>query len=242
MSQHIYWLKNIQAVSATTIFHWLNNLSKSDRDRINKMRSSKRRKQFITGRALVNHAMQHVGLDYQPVTTDKKGIPSIISGDCSISHTGQCVVVSVTTENAIGIDIETITQRDFLILAQYYFHHTEQQVIETLPQDQRALEFYKIWTIKEALAKSKKQSVLPLLNKNASTIIAHDNLHLWHTYTNDHYLSLISLDPTPPKIYSVTTNKNSFLIESLHTEVNYPPLKSHLRCPESPAVALLLFD
>ncbi len=75
-----------------------------------------------------------------------------VSSNCfiSISHSGKkCAVVK--SQNAVGIDLEEIKQRDFLKLSNRFFSEKEKEYFENEKYSAKA--FYTIWTRKESYAK-----------------------------------------------------------------------------------------
>jgi len=75
------------------------------------------------------------------------------SGDTafvSISHSRCLLAVAVSLTVPVGIDIEFHRQRNFQELASYAFGREEQAMV----QNEGSPAFYKIWTVREALAKA----------------------------------------------------------------------------------------
>lgn len=73
----------------------------------------------------------------------------------SLSHSGNHIVYAVTRGASIGVDIEEIKQDiDFLSVGKLVFSEAEYTQFLTVPEDERALAFYRGWTRKEAYIKA----------------------------------------------------------------------------------------
>lgn len=87
-----------------------------------------------------------------------------------LSHSGGYVLLYVSTEqSAVGVDIEKYKEsRDALALAEHFFHPQELPIV----QEKHDMGFYRLWTLKEALAKVSKQGVADLLATQTLTQLA----------------------------------------------------------------------
>jgi phosphopantetheinyl transferase len=101
------------------------------------------------------------GSDVWEFQNDARGKLSATSADgeagpyVSLAHTRGAVGVAVARGAAIGIDLERHRQRDFGRIAEYGFGPREQLRI-----DQQGMpEFYRIWTVREAIAKATGQGL-----------------------------------------------------------------------------------
>lgn len=72
--------------------------------------------------------------------------------DFSFSHTKGTVLLGVTKEGQIGVDIEQIQSAPFRIMPSV-FHPAEMSYVEQAPADKKNQHFYEIWTRKEAYTK-----------------------------------------------------------------------------------------
>jgi len=114
----------------------------------------------------------------------------IIALRCCISHSrGQVLVALLPTTKQVklGVDLEWIsTKRSLEKVAKHYYHAEELQaclaqtetVSETVVEEAlqpRAL--YRIWTLKEALAKAIKQPIAKLIRDNVFAYCAPFNVH-----------------------------------------------------------------
>lgn len=73
----------------------------------------------------------------------------------NVSHSANCFVVAVSRDCDIGVDVELIKPRNNLQgLVSRCFASEEQAYWQALSQDQQLLEFYRLWTGKEAFVKA----------------------------------------------------------------------------------------
>jgi phosphopantetheinyl transferase len=87
---------------------------------------------------------------------DGQGGPSV-----SLSHTPGLIAVAVARRGAIGVDVEQHLDRDFAALADHAFGPRERQEVAAggLPA------FYRIWTLREAIAKATGDGLAMVLNR-----------------------------------------------------------------------------
>jgi 4'-phosphopantetheinyl transferase len=96
------------------------------------------------------------------------GKPSVTTADgqdgpsISLSHTKGRIAVAVAWSVQIGIDVEYHRPRDFAALADQAFGPAEQQ--EVAAEGQGA--FYRIWTLREAMAKATGDGLALVLNRH----------------------------------------------------------------------------
>ena len=124
----------------------------SDRDR-----AESRTNLSLLGRAALRAllARETGGVDWQ-VLRAPSGKPYILTPSgmpgpsVSVSHTGTTVAVAVAQTGALGIDIEQHRSRDFGALAAQAFGPAQQAAVAASGADA----FYRIWTLREAMAKA----------------------------------------------------------------------------------------
>ena len=134
----------------------------------------------------------------------------------SLSHSNGFVAVAMSLGNhAFGLDLErTNKPRAFLKLAKHFYHPDEVALIEqSAANEQQAACFYRIWTLKEALAKTLKKPIAQLLRPNVFELIQSNQLHSQSTQINQFDLSLICASPLEFKhIQASTLNEKSLSI------------------------------
>jgi 4'-phosphopantetheinyl transferase len=91
-------------------------------------------------------------LDERPVVT-LEGAPAPAAA--SISHSGDVVICGLAASGLLGVDVERIRpRRQWEGLAEFALHPTELRQLEELSDAERWPAFYRVWTLKEALAKA----------------------------------------------------------------------------------------
>jgi 4'-phosphopantetheinyl transferase EntD len=122
---------------------------------------TRRRAQFEAGRRLLHHAAREVFgaatyrvevVDERPVVT-LEGAPAPAAA--SLSHSADVVICGLAASGLLGVDVERIRPRkQWEGLAEFALHPDESRRLEELPDADRWQGFYRVWTLKEALAKA----------------------------------------------------------------------------------------
>ncbi|WPT15211.1 Putative 4'-phosphopantetheinyl transferase [Picochlorum sp. SENEW3] len=132
---------------------------------------SSRGKQPVVDRLVARAYLRRVLAEYPTMTAspcdlvfsrNKHGKPELVCGDApspirfNLTHTRGVVGVAVSTENAIGIDVEAQARETReMKLAQKYFSQDELAVLQDIPPGpERRSMFVRIWTLKEAYVKA----------------------------------------------------------------------------------------
>ncbi len=141
-------------------------LSNEEREREQRIYLAKNRHRFLVTRALVRTVLSR----YAPVPpkhwsflSNSYGKPGI-SNDGSVasrisfnvSHTDGLIVLGVTCETALGVDIENVhSRRATLDSTEAYLSDEESLAITELSPDQRSERFFQYWTLKESYIKAR---------------------------------------------------------------------------------------
>ena len=101
------------------------------------------------------------------INTTENGKPWVSGVFYSISHSRNLLVQLFSKQGDVGIDIEFINKnRDFLKLAQRYFHHNEFTRLNSMPIDKARVLFFQLWSAKEAVCKLEGGRLWFYLKKN----------------------------------------------------------------------------
>jgi 4'-phosphopantetheinyl transferase len=74
----------------------------------------------------------------------------------NLSHTDRLVVMGVTRERAIGVDVECVRPRAADIeIVERYFAPEEVLELRTLPEERQTQRFFEYWTLKESYIKAR---------------------------------------------------------------------------------------
>jgi 4'-phosphopantetheinyl transferase len=73
----------------------------------------------------------------------------------NLSHSRGMAACAVTCLGEVGVDVETVHDRDYLRLARRFFAPQETSQLESLPIEQQPSAFFRLWTLKEAYIKAR---------------------------------------------------------------------------------------
>jgi phosphopantetheinyl transferase len=145
-------------------------------------RNPKVKTNFLLARSVLRSLMHQVtGNRDWNIIPDERGKPHIFSTagasglQISVSHTKGLVACAVSDTGPIGIDVEYWRERDFVALASYAFGPKEADEVQKAEQSERAKIFYRIWTLKESMAKAMGIGVMNLICDADQNIGAPEN-------------------------------------------------------------------
>jgi len=99
-------------------------------------------------------------------TRDELGKPEVVwdrpmpRPRLNLSHTKGLVVVALTLDHDIGIDVESLNRKaDALALAKRFFSADEHQMLAQSEPSRRMGDFLSLWTLKEAVVKANGKGV-----------------------------------------------------------------------------------
>jgi len=160
------WFVNIDHVKDTAILaRYQSILSSSETKRNQRFIFEKDRKRHLLTRALLRYVLSEYYNNISPkdcrFTKNGYGKPEISPEmlvqylSFNLSHSGNMIVLAVTNERAIGVDIESLKQKTPTAdLAKHYFATEEYQQLKGLPNNEFHSRFFDFWTLKEAYIKA----------------------------------------------------------------------------------------
>jgi len=171
------WILDLASISARPdlLESYRALLSREEADRLQRFAFSKLQHHYLATRALLRTSLSHYA-DISPVqwrfAQDKNGKPYLLNSPIplsfNLSHTGERAVLAVTLGNRIGVDIEQLSRkRDWMGIAEHYFHQREVDALLALPEPQQAQHFFRLWTLKEAYLKARGTGIATGLDKAA---------------------------------------------------------------------------
>lgn len=132
------------------------------------------RRRYLVTRALVRTVLSRY-LAVAPrdwvFSTNAYGRPRIANAEASgaglefnISHTHALIVLGVTKQRALGVDVENVRDREAaLAVADHYFAPPEVEALRATPAHQQQDRFFEYWTFKESYIKARGMGLsLPL--------------------------------------------------------------------------------
>jgi len=129
--------------------------------------NNSRRQDSLLARAALRALLAHVtGVDDWRINVGINGKPHVLTPTgiagpyISLSHTQGLVACAVSETSSIGVDVEYWRTRDFMALADYAYGPGER---EEVARDGMSA-FYRIWTLREAMAKAMGVGVMKTFN------------------------------------------------------------------------------
>lgn len=135
------------------------SLPQAERDELAGFGNSERRRSFVVSRLLLRRTLADI-LDMPagdvPLQRDANGrlqLGAPTRCHISLSHSRSLVAI-VVADAACGVDIEQPCKVDEMKLAQRYFSAAEARWLASCDEERRRLEFFRLWTLKEAAVKA----------------------------------------------------------------------------------------
>lgn len=134
------------------------------------------RRRYLVTRALVRTVLSQYALvtpEDWVFSTNKYGRPEVANGAASderlsfnISHTQGLIVLGVTGQRALGVDVENVRARQVSIdIADRFFAPAEVAALSAVPPDQQQDRFFEYWTFKESYIKARGMGLSIPLDK-----------------------------------------------------------------------------
>ncbi len=124
-----------------------------------KFKHSKKRAEYLVSQWIRRDVLlkyYNLELNPQSFCYSEKGRPYLENSaiDFNISHTDQYVLMAVSSQQMVGIDVQSVKEKtDVLSIAKHYFSPSEYTMLSTLSENVQKERFYQIWTLKEASLK-----------------------------------------------------------------------------------------
>ena len=151
-------LPDTLALHDDTLNAWVDGLGDEDRQRIGRLRAGNRRREFVVARALLAAlALEQLGAVARVASATGEP-PRLLTatGDnmaCSISHSGNAVLVGLTDQGSIGVDVERHRPRTLDRLVDRYFWQQGRDFFHSQTREAAQHWFYRAWCTREALLK-----------------------------------------------------------------------------------------
>lgn len=153
------WLLDLTQLTPEIIAKNASHLSQEERERAEKFKH--RRNEYMATRTLVRLCLaQYLQVTANEIefATEAQGKPYLLYPPVNVffnlSHSGNWVVLALTHQGPIGVDIETPRKRSYLQIAHRYFHQTEVLQLEATSDAEQKNLFLQFWTLKEAFFKA----------------------------------------------------------------------------------------
>jgi 4'-phosphopantetheinyl transferase len=149
-------------------------LNPAEREQEPRFYFARDRRRYLVTRALVRTVLSR----YAPVepadwvfSTNAYGRPEIANAQVrdaglsfNLSHTHSLIVLGVTKQRALGVDVENVVAREAAIdVANHYFAPPEVALLHASPRQEQQYRFFEYWTFKESYIKARGMGLsLPL--------------------------------------------------------------------------------
>ncbi len=169
-------------------------LTKHESEKVNTLKSKKRQQEYAISRWLRRKFLSlKTNLPSEQINFKKNvcGKPHIEDQTCyfNISHSHDWVVLAMCESNEIGVDIQKQEhKKSILEIAKQYFSIHEYVMLKDATDKQRTINFYKLWTAKEAVLKALGTGISTGLDKYNFTI-ENDSIK---SYGSDNHNILLS--------------------------------------------------
>lgn len=169
----VLW-RSTSGVSSEVFSHWTYFLSEDEVSKTHKLQCEEDRNSYIAAHALLRQSLSVIG-NTSPhswrFSTSQNGKPRVVSTpelpeiNVNLSHTHGMVVVSLSKNFDVGVDVEKLDRDIELEFWDYVLEENESQGLSRLPEHRRVISFIELWTIKEALLKASGQGLTVKMNK-----------------------------------------------------------------------------
>lgn len=159
------WRCSPYALSRGQLHTCLSTLNRVERRRYRLMRSTDARLHFVVGRSLTRHVLSRYALtppNALRFTVNEHGRPSVDwprsnrNIHFSLSHTPGLIALAVSSIPEIGIDVENVDRQvEISEIAEAVFTQCELDEILRAAPDNERVNFFELWTLKEAYIKAR---------------------------------------------------------------------------------------
>jgi 4'-phosphopantetheinyl transferase len=168
------WAANLD-LSATALKHLAETLSSNESERASRFHFERDRNRYIAGRGLLRAALgKYVQLPPAevPLVYGPNGKPLLQTGGnpttlhFNLTHSQNLALLAVTRAAQIGVDVEAVRPlSEAHELVDRFFSARESAAFESVPEAQKPVAFFNLWTRKEAWLKATGEGIGHLLNK-----------------------------------------------------------------------------
>jgi 4'-phosphopantetheinyl transferase len=185
------WLASYGRAWDASLLSYYRTLLSSDEERQEaRFYFAKDRLRYLVTRALVRTTLSRyvnvVPADWR-FTANAYGRPQVLSAaakdlrlEFNISHTTDLIVMAVSRDRAIGVDVESLAERSTsTAIARRCFAQQEVAALEALPAADQPLGFLEYWTLKEAYIKARGMGLSLPLDKFGFCLDDDRSISMW---------------------------------------------------------------
>lgn len=244
---HLWYVHNENIHDSHLLSQYYNLLNREERLQQKRFYFEKHRHQYLITRAMVRSVLSLYVNKIAPEKWNFKkndyGKPSISNSSLSIplcfniSHTDGLVVMAVTLDQEIGVDVEYLPRLGKMLeIASSFFSPIEMKQLLDLPPEKQEHRFFDLWTLKEAYIKACGMGLSIPLDHFSYSFSQQGKIRIdfkperndqpeywqfWQTHPNDtHKVSMAIKGDKINNSYSIAMRKITPLSDII--EVNYP--------------------
>lgn len=146
----------------------LARLSPGEQARVGTLLEERAVRQYVVSRAMQRHVLaSYVGatpgevrFGYEAMGKPTLAHPNDIGLSFNTTHSGDLVIIAVTANRDVGVDVERIRPISrALQVSRRFFSEGEHQMLSALPAEKLDREFLSVWVRREGTAKARGDSV-----------------------------------------------------------------------------------
>lgn len=139
-------------------------LSAPERERLRRLRDPGLARRFVLTRASLRRLIgARIGQPAESLEfeTGAHGRPALIGGALrfNLSHTDAGLLIGLSADHDIGVDLEHNQPKDALAIAARFFAASEHDTLAAMPEVERGAAFLRQWTLKEAFLKAEGRGI-----------------------------------------------------------------------------------
>lgn len=134
----------------------LPKLSPENREKVLRLRKIQDQNRSIISCTILDLMLKQFGCDMSQLETNEFGKPYLNHHalEFNLSHSGNIVLLAISSFYPIGVDVEKIEVLDDYDSFMQIFHSSEITHFQTIKREKNDFELMKIWTHKEAISKA----------------------------------------------------------------------------------------
>lgn len=150
-------------------------LSAPERERLRRLRDPGLARRFVLTRASLRRLIgARIGQPAETLEfeTGEHGRPALVGGAVrfNLSHTDAGLLIGLSADHDIGVDLEHDPPKDALAIADRFFAASEHNALAAMPEVERGDAFLRLWTLKEAFLKAEGRGIGGDLARYAFTL------------------------------------------------------------------------
>ncbi len=165
------YLLNTELVDDEQLIGLPSELSPEEYRHWHEIRQPVRQREYLLGRVLLRRLLAerlHCPAGSLAFYIGEHGKPMLCDHhwQFNLSHSGEWLVLALCREGPLGVDVEMgLRRRPILPLAERFYAADEYQWLRTLPPQEQASAFYRLWSRKEAVLKAHGAGIAAGLEK-----------------------------------------------------------------------------